>query len=185
LTGFKMDTISVKRKMPANLDPAIQKKLDAMETNTNEAIKFVRKLSAELRPSLLDDLGLIAALEWHSQEFENRFNIRVIFQSQMADLSIPPVVATGLFRIFQESLTNIARHAKAHQIKATLSVADGFLKMEIADDGKGFDTSAQRKTLGLLGMKERAFMIGGDLDISSKPGRGTTVIISVPVKNFS
>jgi signal transduction histidine kinase len=185
LTGFKMDVISVKRKLPENLDPSIYKKLDLMEGNTNEAIKFVRRLAAELRPSLLDDLGLIAALEWHSQEFENRYNIRVIFQSQMADLSIPPVIATGLFRIFQESLTNIARHAKAHQVKATLSAADGLLKMEIGDDGKGFDTSAQRKTLGLLGMKERAIMIGGDLTIRSIPQRGTTVIITVPVESFS
>lgn len=181
LTGFKMDVISVKRKLSGDLDPAIIKKLEAMENNTNEAIKFVRRLSAELRPSLLDDLGLIAALEWHSHEFENRFNIRVIFQSQMTDLSVPPVIATGIFRIFQESLTNIARHAKAHEVKATLSASDGFLKMEIADDGKGFDTTAQRKTLGLLGMKERAIMIGGDLNIRSTPGRGTTVVITVPV----
>lgn len=185
LTGFKMDVVSVKRKLPDNLDPAVYKKLDSMEGNTNEAIKFVRRLAAELRPSLLDDLGLIAALEWHSQEFENRFNIRVIFQSQMADLSIPPVIATGIFRIFQESLTNIARHAKAHQVKATLNAVDGILKMEIADDGKGFDTSAQRKTLGLLGMKERAIMIGGNLNIRSMPERGTTVIITVPVNSFA
>lgn len=181
LTGFKMDVISVKRKLSGDLDPVIIKKLEAMENNTNEAIKFVRRLSAELRPSLLDDLGLIAALEWHSHEFENRFNIRVIFQSQMTDLSVPPVIATGIFRIFQESLTNIARHAKAHEVKATLSASDGFLKMEIADDGKGFDTTEQRKTLGLLGMKERAIMIGGDLNIRSTPGRGTTVVITVPV----
>lgn len=181
LTGFKMDVISVKRKLPRDLDPAVAKKLELMENNTNEAIKFVRRLSAELRPSLLDDLGLIAALEWHSHEFENRFNIRVIFQSQMTDLSVPPVIATGIFRIFQESLTNIARHAKAHEVKATLSASDGSLKMEITDDGKGFDTTAQRKTLGLLGMKERAIMIGGDLNIRSTPGRGTTVVITVPV----
>lgn len=181
LTGFKMDVISVKRKLPRDLDPAIAKKLELMENNTNEAIKFVRRLSAELRPSLLDDLGLIAALEWHSHEFENRFNIRVIFQSQMTDLSVPPVIATGIFRIFQESLTNIARHAKAHEVKATLSASDGSLKMEITDDGKGFDTTAQRKTLGLLGMKERAIMIGGDLNIRSTPGRGTTIVITVPV----
>ncbi|MGN6294962.1 MAG: HAMP domain-containing sensor histidine kinase [Chitinophagaceae bacterium] len=181
LTGFKMDVISVKRKLPGDIDPSIYKKLEIMENNTNEAIKFVRRLAAELRPSLLDDLGLVAALEWHSQEFENRFNIRVILQSQIADLSVPPVVATGIFRIFQESLTNIARHAKAHEVKATLSAANGLLKMEITDDGCGFDTTAQRKTLGLLGMKERAIMIGGDLSIRSTPGKGTTVLITVPV----
>lgn len=185
LTGFKMDVISVKRKLGSDTDALILKKLDTMETSSDDAIRFVRKLSAELRPSLLDDLGLIAALEWHSHEFENRYNIRVIFQSEMADISVPPLVATGIFRIFQESLTNIARHAKAHQVKASLRIADGTLKMEITDDGRGFDTNAQRKTLGLLGMKERAIMIGGELTLHSSPGKGTTVTITVPVKLFT
>ena len=185
LTGFKMDVISVKRKLGTGTDANILKKLDAMESASDEAIKFVRKLSAELRPSLLDDLGLIAALEWHSHEFENRYNIRVIFQSEMADISIPPLIATGIFRIFQESLTNIARHAKAHQVRSSLRVNAGLLKLQIIDDGKGFDTTAQRKTLGLLGMKERAIMIGGDLQLESLPGRGTTVTVTVPVQQFT
>jgi len=184
LTGFKMDVMSVKRKLGIDIDINIRKKLDAMESASDEAIKFVRKLSAELRPSLLDDLGLIAALEWHSQEFENRYNIRSIFHSEMADISIPPLIATGVFRIFQESLTNIARHAKAHQVRSSLRVADGFLKLEIIDDGKGFDTNGRRKTLGLLGMKERAIMIGGELRLISSPGKGTTVTVTVPVKQF-
>ncbi|PZR27692.1 MAG: hypothetical protein DI535_09750 [Citrobacter freundii] len=185
LTGFKMDVISVKRKLGTETDANVLKKLDAMESASDEAIKFVRKLSAELRPSLLDDLGLIAALEWHSQEFENRYNIRVIFHSEMADISIPPTIGTGIFRIFQESLTNIARHAKAHQVRASLRVTDGLLKLAIIDDGKGFDTTEQRKTLGLLGMKERAIMIGGTLQLASFPGKGTTVTITVPVQQFT
>lgn len=185
LTAFKMDVISVKRKLGTETDANVLKKLDAMESASDEAIKFVRKLSAELRPSLLDDLGLIAALEWHSQEFENRYNIRVIFHSEMADISIPSTIGTGIFRIFQESLTNIARHAKAHQVRASLRVTDGLLKLSIIDDGKGFDTTAQRKTLGLLGMKERAIMIGGTLHLASFPGKGTTVTVTVPVQQFT
>ena len=185
LTGFKMDVIAAKRKLGNDTDTMILKKLDSMEASSDEAIKFVRKLSAELRPSLLDDLGLIAALEWHSQEFENRYNIRIIFQSEMADIPIPSLLATGIFRIFQESLTNIARHAKAHQVTASLRVNEGLLKLEITDDGKGFDTTLKRKTLGLLGMKERAIMIGGQLELRSTPGRGTTVTITVPVKKVT
>ncbi|MCG2615525.1 sensor histidine kinase [Terrimonas sp. NA20] len=180
LTGFKMDVISVKRKMGQPVDPKILTRLDTMEATSDEAIKFVRKLSAELRPSLLDDLGLIAALEWHSQEFERRYSIRTIFQSEMQEIAIAPLIGTGVFRIFQESLTNIARHAGAHQIKATLKLSNSSLKLTITDDGEGFDPDGQRKTLGLLGMKERAIMIGGELDIYSSPGRGTTITVTIP-----
>ncbi len=181
LTGFKMDVIAVKRKLEQPVDPLILKRLNSLEAASDDAIKFVRKLSAELRPSLLDDLGLIAALEWHSQEFESRYGIRTIFQSEMPEITISPLIGTGLFRIFQESLTNIARHAGAHQINAALKKSDQLLKLTIADDGKGFDPNDNRKTLGLLGMKERAIMIGGELDIHSRPGRGTIITVTIQV----
>ncbi|MET0463176.1 MAG: HAMP domain-containing protein [Chitinophagaceae bacterium] len=185
LTGLKMDVISVRRKLEQSADPQILKRLNAMELSSDEAIRFVRKLSAELRPSLLDDLGLIAALEWHSQEFERRYGIRTVFQSEMTEIAISPLVGTGLFRIFQESFTNIARHAGAHQIKATLQLSNAFLQLTITDDGKGFDANEQRRTLGLLGMKERAIMIGGQLEIYSSPGRGTTITVSIPATQIN
>ncbi|MBO9659672.1 MAG: HAMP domain-containing protein [Chitinophagaceae bacterium] len=185
LTGFKMDVISVKRKMEQPIDPQILKRLETMEAASDEAIKFVRKLSSELRPSLLDDLGLIAALEWHSQEFERRYSIRTVFQSEMADISVSPLIGTGLFRIFQESLTNIARHSNAHQVKAYLKLNNNSLKLTITDDGKGFEPDEQTKTLGLLGMKERAIMIGGELGIYSSPGRGTTITVTIPATQLT
>jgi signal transduction histidine kinase len=156
-----------------------------MEATSDEAIKFVRKLSSELRPSLLDDMGLIAALEWHSQEFEKRYSIRTLFQSEMTDISVSALIGTGVFRIFQESLTNIARHSNAHQVKASLELHNNLLKLTITDDGKGFEPDEQSKTLGLLGMKERAIMIGGELDIYSIPGRGTTITVTIPATQLT
>jgi len=185
LTGFKMDVISVKRKLEQSADPQILKRLETMEATSDEAIKFVRKLSSELRPSLLDDMGLIAALEWHSQEFEKRYSIRTVFQSEMTDISVSALIGTGVFRIFQESLTNIARHSNAHQVKASLELHNNLLKLTITDDGKGFEPDEQSKTLGLLGMKERAIMIGGELDIYSIPGRGTTITVTIPATQLT
>lgn len=184
LTSFKMDVFMLKKKLGIQQDPAIHEKLTDLEKTTDEAVTFVRKLSAELRPGLLDDLGLIPALEWHSKEFEKRFGIEVVFQSHVKDTILKPEVATGIFRIYQESLTNVARHSGARNVTADLDIKDGYLSLSITDNGKGFANanSGQRKTLGLLGMRERAFMIGGQLDIDSEPGRGTTVSIVVPIQ---
>lgn len=183
LTGLKMDIGWLKRKIKGDGGNDIAaEKLAEMAATVDEAVLFVRKLAAELRPSILDDLGLIAALEWHSQEFSRRFSIPVEFHAQVAELAAPPLVATGLFRMYQESLTNVARHAGANKVYANLMVSNRVIHLTIQDDGRGFDkngTSA-RKTLGLLGMKERAAMIGGKLEIISRTGEGTTILIHVP-----
>jgi signal transduction histidine kinase len=185
LTGFKMDVSWLNKKlMEEDTEPLVREKLQEMTNILDEAVKFVRNLAAELRPSILDDLGLIPALEWHSEEFQKRFNITVQFNSQADELNIPSVIATGLFRMYQESLTNVARHADAKKVTSTLEVSEDEICLSISDDGKGFDmhTASVRRTLGLLGMKERAAMIGGNLEIKSEPGKGTIVSISVPVQ---
>ncbi|MFI5129497.1 MAG: HAMP domain-containing protein [Chitinophagales bacterium] len=180
LTGFKMDVSWLRKKLAGSNDPVLIEKLDSMLAVIDESVKFVRKLASELRPSLLDDLGLIPALEWHSQEFEKRYNIKIEFHSNSHDVSVPAIVATGLFRVYQESLTNVARHSNATRVVVNLRVISDEISLLIADNGKGFDASqANKKTLGLLGMKERAAMIGGHLEITSEPGRGTTIIMTV------
>jgi signal transduction histidine kinase len=187
LTGLKMDIKWIEKKLPESKDnAATREKLTEMSKMVDDAVLFVRKLAAELRPSILDDLGLVAALEWHSQEFAKRFNIEVEFNSEVSDLATTPNIATGLFRMYQESLTNVARHASAKKVTAFLEV-DEFIKLTIKDDGKGFDSSdiGDRKTLGLLGMRERAFMIGGKVDIISSPGEGTSIIIKIPLHKES
>ena len=180
LTGFKMDVSWVRKKLAQSNDPVMIEKLDYMLTLIDEAVKFVRNLAAELRPSILDDLGLIPALEWHSQEFEKRYNIKIEFYSDLHELDISSVIATGLFRMYQESLTNVARHSNATKVVVSLRIIDDEISLSIADNGKGFDASqANKKTLGLLGMRERAAMIGGNLEIISEPGKGTAVVITV------
>jgi signal transduction histidine kinase len=141
----------------------------------------VRRIASELRPGLLDDLGLVAAIEWQSEEFEKRSGIKTHFSSTVNDVGIPARLATAFFRIFQESLTNVARHAQAHEIIATLEQRNDKLVLQIKDDGKGFDAKEieNKKTLGLLGMKERTMMMGGKYEINSRPGKGTTVTVSV------
>lgn len=182
LTGFKMDVSWLNKRLADSNDPALKEKLAEMLTIVDESVAFVRKLAAELRPGILDDLGLIPALEWHSKEFTKRYNIEVVFQSLVKELHTSELVATGLFRMYQESLTNVARHSGASNVTATLQLSHGHIHLSISDNGKGFDMTAygQKKTLGLLGMKERAVMIGGKLDIQSEPGKGTTITITVP-----
>lgn len=183
LTGLKMDIAWLNKKLaPDPSNAANREKLGEMTKLVDEAVVFVRRLAAELRPSILDDLGLVAALEWHSREFNRRFNIDVDFMAENPELKTTDAIATGLFRMYQESLTNVARHAEAQHVTALLKLINNEIHLSVTDDGKGFDTNGKRKTLGLLGMKERAMMIGGQLEITSEPGKGTTVYITVPLE---
>src|SRR5262249_18638002 len=116
LTGFKMDVAWLNKKLNDASAEIAKEKLQSMIHLIDDAIRFVRKLASELRPSILDDLGLIAALEWHGHEFEKRYNIKIDFRSSVQELDIPKDVATGLFRIYQESLTNVARHSGAKRV---------------------------------------------------------------------
>jgi len=182
LTGLKM-YVSWLGKKNQSPDPAIKTKfLNTMEL-IEDTIKSVRKISTELRPSMLDDLGLIAAMEWQSNEFGKRYGINAVFVNLTGNLSVPPKFSTGLFRIFQESLTNVARHADAKKIVSTLAVTDNDLVLTIEDDGKGFIVKniGSKKTLGLFGMKERSMEMGGSYEIKSEPGGGTTVSVKIRV----
>ncbi|MES1214685.1 MAG: response regulator [Bacteroidota bacterium] len=182
ITGLKMDIGWLKRKLSSNTEPiSIQEKLSSMNELLDKTVQTIRKIASELRPSILDDLGLYAALEWQSREFEQRFHIPVQFSSVLKELQLPSTIATGLFRIYQESLTNIARHADATKIVASLEQKNNEVILIISDNGKGFIVSPgkHRKTMGLLGMKERAISIGGNLEIVSEPGNGTTIKITV------
>ncbi len=136
-----------------------------------------------MRLGPLEDLGLIAALEWYCSEFTKRYDIPVTFNSSVANLQTPALIKTGLFRIYQESLTNIARHANATRVEVNFDIIDDKISLTIRDNGRGFNSSSpeKRKTLGLLGMNERAIMIGGSLKISSAKGKGTVVEITAPL----
>jgi len=146
-------------------------------------MRSVRKIATQLRPSILDNLGLVSALEWQSREFEKNFGIHCVFESLLYEPQFSTQQSNALFRIYQEALTNIARHAHATQVDAVLSQEDNRIVLEIRDNGKGFrkEDLAGKKTLGLEGMHERALMIDGDFRIESEPDRGTYIQIAIPI----
>lgn len=181
LTGLKMDLSWLKKKFHANSEMNdVNERLGEMDVMMDEAVRSIRKVASELRPSLLDDFGLVEALNWHAIEFSKRSGIAIAFRYPEGELIMTPAITIGLFRIYQEVLTNVARHAEARNIITTLEQLPDQLSLTITDDGKGFDSSMQKKSLGLLGMRERAYIIGGTVNIISAPGAGTTVNITVP-----
>ena len=182
LTVLKMDVSWLNKKIQS--DAAVKDKLNELTEMLDGTVRTVRRISSELRPSLLDDLGLIAAIDWHLKEFEKRTGILTEFKEPAAELTLPDNINTGLFRIIQESLTNVTRHANADKVQVSLLQNNGTLVLQIQDDGKGFDKEkeANKRTLGILGMKERTEMMGGKYEISSVVGKGTTVVVSIPNK---
>jgi signal transduction histidine kinase len=184
VTGLKMDVSWVRKKIgEGEALTRVDDRLVQMSDLVDSTIQTIRKISSQLRPRVLDDFGLVTALEWQSGDFEKRFSIPVKFTSSVRELEVPTDLATGLFRAYQESLTNIARHAEANEVTSSLQMTDSTIVLSIHDNGKGFDVrkARTRNTLGLLGMEERVRMMNGDLDIFSKPGQGTAITISVPV----
>lgn len=182
LTVIKMDISWLNRKLKEH-DDQLGDRLKKMLETTDVTIKFVRRLCSELRPVLLDDMGLIAALEWHAKRFEANTGITVALQTPSETLAISDDSQTALFRIFQETLTNVAKYAEATGIIATLSIAkEDCIEMWVTDDGIGFDPEIMKntKSLGILGMRERCIILGGSFEIKSKPRNGTTVYASVP-----
>jgi PAS domain S-box-containing protein len=183
LTGLKMDISWLSKKIKTK-DSEIQQKIKETIELIDGTVITVRRIATELRPSILDDLGLVAAMEWQSEEFERRSGIRTDFKSNVSSATVPADLATSIFRIYQESLTNVMRHADATKVSASLQINNEDVRLNISDDGKGFvvEEIANKKTLGLMGMRERATLLGGSYEIISEPEDGTSVNIIVPFK---
>lgn len=181
LTGLKMDASWIGKRID-KADTMTLERLSVMVSLIDETMKTVRRISSELRPGILDDLGLIPALEWQSLEFERRTGIRVEFESGTSDIYPEKNLSTNIFRIYQEALTNIARHARASKVDATLKDEDDFICLIIKDNGQGFDMEGvkTKNSLGLVGMKERARIFGGEVTIKSDTPGGTVVTLKVP-----
>lgn len=181
LTALKMDIAWVARRID---DPeAAKKKLDEMSRSADEVIAAVRRISAELRPGILDDLGLQAAIEWQAEDFTERTGIPCRVTSRLGDVRLERGMATAVFRIFQEALTNVARHAGATLVEVDLGLDRGRLRLEVSDDGVGLPgTGAAGGSLGLLGMRERARRLGGECEIRRRDPRGTVVSLRMPLR---
>jgi len=158
-------------------------KIKSMSSLIDTTIHAVRRIATELRPGILDDLGLVAAIEWQANDFQSRTGINCEVASAVDYVELDRDRSTAAFRILQETLTNVARHASASRVGIELKQDDKNLVMEVTDNGKGITASdiSDSKSLGLLGMCERAKLLGGDLMISGGVGEGTRVTVSIPL----
>ncbi len=188
LTGLKMDLAWMERKLTRLNRPEetreLADKMCTMADRLDETIGKIRTIATELRPGVLD-LGLVAAIEWQAQEFGRRTGIACCFDLAPAAAELDRHRSTAVFRIFQEILTNVARHAKAVRVTGLLSVENKQMLLEVCDDGIGIDQRRlhDARSLDLLGMRERALLLDGTLEIRGRPRRGTTVTLRIPIKS--
>ena len=186
LTVLKMDLEAVQARYRASVPRPlkdIMRRITAMVTNLDVTIGTVRRIASELRPGVLDHLGIAAAIEWQVQQFGAHTGIRCHADGLREDLPLNEHQSTAVFRIFQEILTNIGRHAAATAVTVEVALDTAKLTLRVSDNGKGFDKLrlSDPKALGLLGMRERALLLGGAIDIQSRPGAGTTVTLEIPL----
>jgi len=184
LTSFKLDLSWIAGKLPRELKP-LQDKTRALTSQIDSTIQTVRRISSELRPGVLDHLGLAAALEWQANEFQNRTGIKCDVQAELQDMNLDQNLSTTFFRIFQETLTNVIRHAGATHVTVHLKEADDHITLEVKDNGRGISRTdiSDSKSMGLLGMRERAALLGGIFRIGRLThGRGTRVSVRLPAR---
>jgi PAS domain S-box-containing protein len=186
LTGLKLDLAWLATRLPMTQD-YMREKIRTMSGLVDDTIKSVRRIATELRPGILDDLGLTAAIEWQTQEFQTRTGIRCEFVAERGNGIEDADKRTALFRILQETLTNVARHAHATEVVVSLQQDEDHYELCVKDNGRGITDAEMvgRKSLGLLGIQERARLLGGDVRIIGRPGTGTTITVRVPVERRS
>jgi PAS domain S-box-containing protein len=181
LTAIKIDLAALIRELPGGTGPQIQRSRSILKL-LDEAIQSVRRIATELRPGILDDMGLVAAVEWAAEDFQARTGTKCDVSLPGVDMTLNRERATALFRILQETLTNVARHANATRVDVRLSQANGDLILQVHDNGQGIgiEQLSTGRSLGILGMRERALLLGGELTVSGQPGKGTTVRVRIP-----
>ena len=186
LTGLNIDLSWLAKKVPEN-EKVLLDKIRAMSEMTTQTIRTVQRISTDLRPGLLDDLGLVAAIEWQTEEFKNRTGIRCTLTIDPEDITIDDRRSTSLFRILQETLTNVTRHAQSTQVYVSLQEKDRGLELMVKDNGTGISEEHvfDPKSLGLIGIRERAYQWGGEVKINGSPGKGTTVVVRMPIEEIS
>jgi len=176
-----MDTTMLKLRY-ADLAPEFDAHLQRMKEAIDNCIVSVRQVASSLRPAVLD-MGLIASVDWLLKNFSDRTGIATVFNAPADDLLLDDARATAVFRVLQESLTNIARHAQASQLEVRLRCEEKVLHISVADNGKGFDSKVVRnkRGFGLMGMRERVLVFGGQARFDTTLGQGTTVRLSIPL----
>ena len=182
LTGLKMDVAWIAERFP-DTDDAVGKKLQRVEILLDQAVAATRRIAADLRPLILDDLGLVPAVEWLVQNFIQKTGVPCELAVDDPELELENIHATAVFRILQESLTNVAKHAQASRVRVRIEHADGNIVFSVRDNGVGFSPQSPRlpHSLGLAGVRERSQLLGGELCIVSAPGEGATIEVRLPV----
>ena len=185
LSALNMDLSWLSKRLPAD-QPYLAEKASAMSDLIDSTIQTVRRVATELRPGLLDELGLAATIEWQAQEFAERTGIDCDLYLSDEEIVLDRDLATAIFRIFQETLTNVARHAQATQVRVELEDRPDELVLIVRDNGKGITESqvSHPRSLGLMGMRERARSWGGEVAFQGVAGQGTTVTVRVPNVEF-
>ena len=182
LTALKIDLSWLNKKLARDQDP-VREKLQSMITLINETVETVHNVSEDLRPGILDDFGLSAAIEWQAEEFQKRTGIECRISLASDESNLNKEKSTNLFRIVQESLTNVIRHADATKVEINLLEKGGKLLLEIVDNGKGIskDAVTNPKSFGLIGIKERVHSLGGEVDIVGTPHEGTRLMVTMSI----
>jgi signal transduction histidine kinase len=187
LTGINVQLGTLKAAAALDIED-LQKRITSTQRLVEASVKIVHKFARELRPSVLDDLGLIPALHAFVKSFSQRTHIRIRLRIFAGVEQLDPAKRTMLYRVAQEALTNVARHAHASQVEMCIEKRSDFVHMQIKDDGKSFSVERMLhgkkiNRLGLLGMRERVEMVGGHFDIQSAPGKGTAVEVQIPFRS--
>jgi len=180
LTVLKLET-SMCELAYADLDPGLRDRLNSMKRLISQLFQLVRDVATALRPPILD-AGIASAIEWQAQRFEARTQIPCLVDVPDNLPTLSDALAIGMFRILQEALTNVIRHAQAHTVDVSLTLDDGVMCLTIADDGIGFvQPQGKVVSFGLVGMRERVLMLGGRLELDSETGEGTTLRAYIPL----
>jgi len=181
LTGLKLQLTWLASRLPKR-SKLLHDKTQSMATNIDETIHAVRRIATALRPGILDTAGLPAALEWQASQFQTQTGIVCEVRAETKDTLWDQELNTAFFRIFQEALTNIIRHAKATKVEVRLAGANGHVMLEVKDNGRGISRAQihNTKSIGLLGIRERAALLGGTLRIEGERGEGTTLTARIP-----
>jgi signal transduction histidine kinase len=182
LTGLKLDLSWLGKHLAKNGRP-LRQKVDTMSAHIDATIQTVRRIATELRPGILDDLGLVAAIEWQANEFQTRTGIKCVVATTVTEAIWDQDFTTVFFRIFQETLTNIIRHAHATQVEVRLTEEAGRLVLVVQDNGRGItdEEISNTRSIGLIGMRERAALLNGEINFTGQPRGGTVVTVRIPL----
>ena len=183
LTALMMDVAWMKEHAPTGQEQ-LRLKIAGMQAMLDSTVKATRRIAADLRPLILDDLGLVPAAKWLVQNFVQRSGVRCEFAFDPPGLELDDPHATAVFRILQEALTNIAHHAQAELVNVTLDVNEEEITLRVRDNGRGFEPRDPRKpnSFGLVGLRERAYLLDGEINIDTTPGKGTLIEVRIPIR---